>query len=423
MRRLALAFLSIFLLLAACTSPTQTLTPEPRSTDISQPPQVTPIPTETGIPPTATLAVSQAPRSPRLEDGSLIVFTSIHMINADIGWGIEESGHIVRTRDGGETWTDITPPELVDRPIRAIFLDEQTAWAEKCGDNEIRKCTLLRTLNSGKTWTVQAENFQFDFYFTSITFLNKNDGLASTYDVGAGHGTTMTYQTHDGGATWKQLMLKNPEGVPGTFPGSIDTCNICGDVFYYSPSRMIIIYGDLASDPGGAVYLSISTDGSNTWKDLRLPLPDVKFASDMVAPMPPIFFNDREGVLPFQMIDQTFVHGVTAIYSTRDGGQTWQTNSTVLENVSNISFLSLQDAFAVCGNTLCVTHDGARTWQTLSTNLNFGYSDSKEHVEKFHFFTPSLGWALTVYNDSRTLWKTSDGGKMWEEIKPVLAKP
>jgi photosystem II stability/assembly factor-like uncharacterized protein len=162
-------------------------------------------------------------------------------------------------------------------------------------------------------------------------------------------------------------------------------------------------------------------DLGNTWKDLRLPLPDSKFADGFVAPMQPAFFNDSDGVLPFKILDQTFVNGVTAIYSTHDGGQTWQTNSTVLENASSIAFLSLQDAFAVCGNTLCVTRDGARTWRTLATNLNFGYSDSSEYVEKFHFVTPLLGWALTVYNDSHSLWKTTDGGKAWEETKPVIA--
>jgi photosystem II stability/assembly factor-like uncharacterized protein len=350
----------------------------------------------------------------------------VDMVSENVGWALahksEDTDALLYTTDGGLTWTDITPLELVDSSLRGIFLDEQTAWTQKC-ENEALKCKLLRTTNGGRTWTVQTENIHFDFYFTSITFLNENDGLVKLYDVGAGHGVTVIYQTQDGGTTWKQLMLNNPNGMVGRVPGGIDTCNICGDVFYYSSNRMIIIRGDLASDPGGAVYLSLSTDLGNTWKDLRLPLPDSKFADGFVAPMQPVFFNDSDGVLPFEILDQTFVNGVTAIYSTHDGGQTWQTNSTVLENASSIAFLSPQDAFAVCGNTLCVTHDGAQTWQTLSTNLNFGYSDSSEYVEKFHFITPSLGWALTAYNSSHTLWKTSDGGTTWEELKPVIANP
>jgi len=114
---------------------------------------------------------------------------------------------------------------------------------------------------------------------------------------------------------------------------------------------------------------------------------------------------------------------VTAVYSTQDGGQTWQANTNVLENVSSITFISSQDAFAVCGTSLCITHDGAHTWQTLTSNLNFGISDSREYVEQFSFITHSIGWALTVYNGLHALWKTTDGGLTWEELKPVIVKP
>ena len=70
-----------------------------------------------------------------------------------------------------------------------------------------------------------------------------------------------------------------------------------------------------------------------------------------------------------------------------------------------------------------MTHDAAHTWQTLSTNLNFDRSSSNEHVEQFSFINLSLGWALTVDNDARALWQTSDGGRTWQQLKALLEDP
>ncbi len=66
---------------------------------------------------------------PTLQAGKLIQLASIHMIDAQVGWGIyKESekvqrpgsqgspypygpeGYIVRTTDGGKTWQNVTPP-------------------------------------------------------------------------------------------------------------------------------------------------------------------------------------------------------------------------------------------------------------------------------------------------------------------------
>jgi photosystem II stability/assembly factor-like uncharacterized protein len=38
---------------------------------------------------------------------------------------------------------------------------------------------------------------------------------------------------------------------------------------------------------------------------------------------------------------------------------------------------------------------------------------------QFQFISPLAGWATTDLNGQSGLWKTTDGGKTWEELKPV----
>jgi hypothetical protein len=237
------------------------------------------------------------------------------MMDETTGWAMVYGGGLVRTTDGGETWTDVTPP---NQASSAFFLDAQSAWAYVNGDPS---SGLLHTADGGQTWSSVASSPPFDGYI-SLSFQNENDGWAEQYDVGAGNAYITLYETHDGGATWTQVMLSTPDD-PGEQPGVLHLCNICGDYFYFDAQRMLIIYGELANDPAGKLALSLSTDGGKTWQDERLPFPAEEYASGLVSPQSPVFFNDRDGLLPFGLItyNPDGSHGidVSTLYATHDG--------------------------------------------------------------------------------------------------------
>ena len=63
-----------------------------------------------------------------------------------------------------------------------------------------------------------------------------------------------------------------------------------------------------------------------------------------------------------------FVTDGNTLYTTQDGGQTWQetTPNVGLKGTSQLDFVSDQVGWAVCSGRLLRTDDGGRTWRALS---------------------------------------------------------
>jgi photosystem II stability/assembly factor-like uncharacterized protein len=443
-----LVLVMVFLLIA-CQQSTPTMIESPTSSNqnqlgstvvFTQEPalqsSLTPIPTSTYQPtatvtraaptPTASPVPTMLP-TPTVEVGQPITLTTLSMSDESVGWAFDTANHIVRTTDSGLTWADVTPVNLTAGYIGGFFLNAQSAWAYDYSDP---LNGLAHTTDGGKTWSIVAKSFPFAAY-ASVTFLNDEDGWAETYEMGAGQANITLYETHDSGATWSQIMLSTPGDRLSEDLGTLHLCSICGDSFYYDPVRMMITSGDLASDPTGKVILFVSTDFGNTWQELHLNMPSSKYNDGLVNPQLPVFFNAKDGYLPFGIVkfssQGSHVYDVLAVYATHDGGLSWILNSTVLENVKNtmlghsvIDFVSPMDAFVACGNDLCVTQDGAQSWQKITSSLNFAYAEGIEYVEWFDFVSPAAGWAFTQDGSGYSLWGTTNGGLTWLEITPQL---
>ena len=90
---------------ANTAEPEETITPPTQEDPTPQPP-----------PPTEDPALDlPAERLPLLVPGVEFTLQEVELMDASTGWGIAVDsagiGHILKTRDGGITWGDITPPE------------------------------------------------------------------------------------------------------------------------------------------------------------------------------------------------------------------------------------------------------------------------------------------------------------------------
>lgn len=340
--------------------------------------------------------------APLVESPALV---SVRFLNEIDGWGVTET-QIVRTNDGGITWYNVTPPNLreVGYSVEIDVLDNNHIWVQKAdADKYPNGGFLYRTSDGGLTWTESTTPFSGG----DMDFLDANNGwILADLGVGAGSMGISIFQTSDGGATWEQKFTNDPnlsgagDSLPlgglknGLVPLNLQTAWVYGVV--YSP---------------GTVYLYRTTDGGENWSPVSIELPanaenfEVGIDRDQMK-----FVSATEGFMVLRMVGDSTQ---TAVYTTRDSGNTWTLSPTLIPNGGASDFLSSEEAVIYNGEQFYVTRDAARTWTIIPPDIKFG-----ETFAGMDFVNTRSGWviALDPTNNQRTLYRTGDGGATWFPI-------
>lgn len=342
-------------------------------------------------------------KAPRIQSPALM---QLHMLSELNGWGTTET-QIARTNDGGVTWYDVTPADVKETgsSVDTFVLDNDHAWVQKPVFESFPNSGILyRTDDGGITW----KSFKVPFSRGDIKFLDANNGwVLADLGVGAGSNAVAVYQTTNGGATWDQTFINDPndsnasDSLPlggiksGLVALNMKTAYITGVI--YAP---------------GTVYLYRTDDGGHIWSQVAVPVTEgmqnfeVSIDRDQMK-----IVSATDGFIALRISGDTTQ---TAVYVTQDGGKTWAAPSTPLDGAGASVFLSPQEAVLYNGKQFTVTHDAARTWVTVSPNVAFG--DSFADMD---FVNTSTGWVLTLdANDHRALYRTSDGGATWLAVLP-----
>ena len=415
----------LFFVLSGCASPGQpTVKPTLQSTAQPSAPPSTLIPapaaTETITPNPATTAPAPA-------------ITSLHMLDANNGWGWTDTQRLLRTSDGGLTWMDRTPGKGGSGE-EAFFSDMQTGWIPIFFP-DTHLTGLFHTTDGGQTWSqISYDPVNGVRGLVRLRFRDGMHGWANEEDVFMSREANYHLsETQDGGVTWKPIAVNPPKPELGLAPGMIHLCELCNDRFYYDPSRMIIVYGDMElMQPGGSVRLQVSFDLGKNWQMQNLPLPK-ESADAAVAPYEPIFFDDKNGLLPVDLVRKLkggeYVYQRLVFYATQDGGTSWSLRSGVLDHLDTpnvlLNVVSPQDVYAHCGHELCASHDGAGTWQVVASNLDFSMTytgTTKRTLQFLSFLNASTGWVSVKENEVTTLYKSTDGGQTWTQITPRMTE-
>jgi photosystem II stability/assembly factor-like uncharacterized protein len=259
------------------------------------------------------------------------------MLDTNVGWAIggqtSWGDHVLRTSDGGSTWTDLTPPEEAaqagdNKTATGYFQDAQTAWVIFSNTSGITpsQSVVWRTQDGGLTWQasqpLDLTNLTEFYNPSNLQFVNGQTGwLMAHVGVGMMHDYIVLYRSQDGGVNWARIQ------DPYNDTSSIMSCSKTGMLF--SDATHGWLTGDCHGVAPG-VLLYQSNDGGVTWKSITLPEPTSTpglFTNQLAGcgSYNPFFFSNDLGHLAVNcaFYDQTPVKYQYFVYTTQDGGSTW----------------------------------------------------------------------------------------------------
>ena len=198
----------------------------------------------------------------------------VHMFNATTGVALGDPRsatptvfEILRTTDGGETWTAVTaglpaalPNEYGNSESFFALDGTGTLWAGLANLSPTAQTRVLKTTDFGLTWTVSTLISNQLGSINRLAFKDANNGICyGTSDNGTALTSVDVARTSDGGATWTPIIPVN--NAAGSFyRADIDAV----EGRYYSvgvrfPTGTPAVFADFGT--------STSTDGIN-WTNM-----------------------------------------------------------------------------------------------------------------------------------------------------------
>jgi WD40 repeat protein len=369
-------------------------------TDFPRPTEFSPTPVE--------------PTMARLPPGTALTITQIRMYRSALrGWALGGApggaDHVLRTYDGGETWRDVTPPWPVSNAglleVRAFFhpYNSTTAWVVYEGDDSDGPATSVwRTDDAGKFWTP----VQLPSTIRGLSAVN----IVLAFEDPQSVWFFTTTHNHDGTISI-DLCLSRSEGQEWS-------CQASRPLLDFLLAESV----ELTADDGYSAHLAgtqgcedcpvlmVTYDGGFSWREEELPPPRelseraICRASNLV---------EVPGRIAFRFVCKEGGEAPQASFLyTSFGGVEWGIlPDPYPEGV--IAFVD-SDTGYLLGRRILKTADGGHSWAYVKTVAWDG---------QFSFANSSDGWAVARSGEAIALVRTSDGGRTWKELKPVVAAP
>ena len=398
-------------------------------------PSQTPVPSPSAEPATATAEPASPTQPPlvALAPGQPITITTIHMLDANTGWalgGSESIGdRLLRTADGGQTWTEVSPPQpapTTDQGLQVSpavnFVDADNAWITY-GSGLVAPTdtsVVWHTSDGGQNWTasqpisISLEGMAGFFAPSDLHFLDAQNGwFIAHLGAGMNHDYFTIFQTTDSGQTWTPLLDPTQAGP--------QSCSKTG--LHFTSAQTGWLTGDCHGVAPGVFFMR-TDDGGATWQDVALPAPagqaDLFTRDDAgCATDPLIFFGAQVAKLSVSclILSGNPIQTLNFVYTTQDAGANW---TSAPSPARSLTFLNPVVGWALPGGDgagqppfdLSFTQDTGKSWTKLNTLAWTGPLD---------FVDTTTGWAVARADQSIALVKTTDSGKTWQQLHPTIA--
>ncbi len=270
-----------------------------------------------------------------------------------VGGRYWEDGLVMITNDGGITWTETTP-ENSDTYHTVFLMDSITGWIAG-DDGEFRK-----TIDGGNTWQDLGS-----IYYNNIDdlhFYNDSVGIFLSYNS--------VRLTYDGGASWDSVYYMNTNSYPSAF-------------FCWNDTNIISV--------GNSGNMSRSFDGGINWEKINKgPNGPTKFLG---------FINNMEGyALSGYTTSMQLLH-------TYNGGYNWIADTIINSGTIYQLCVYNESAFLIDDSSQILRSiDGSSDWEI------FNVPDTSDRYRDIEFISNNNGF---ICADNGVLFYTQDGGQNW----------
>lgn len=280
-------------------------------------------------------------------------------VSDQVVWASGARGTVVRSVDGGRTWTTDTVPGFATLDFRAIHgLSERSAFIASAGEAEKGLAKILSTVDAGRSWKLDFSTDKQGVFLDAIAFWDAKNGIALSDPL---DGAFALFMTDDGGRTWSR---KAGAGFPRVLPGEA--------AFAASGSSLVVRGASdvwIGTGGGGRGRVFHSPDRGASWIICDTPVHAEGGAAGVFSLA---FFDSRRGVavggdytrreLPAQSVALTV-----------DGGRSWRAaKSPPAAFLSGVAYAGSAARLVAVGLAgTFVSADSGDTWtQVDSVALN-----------------------------------------------------
>lgn len=212
---------------------------------------------------------------------------SVKAVNQSVAWAAGAGGTVIRTVNGGGTWTSVGGGAIGTNDIYNIeALDANTAFVTTSPSATF----IFRTTNGGATWQQVYTDAASGAFINAISMLNPSVGMAEGDPTG---GRWTILYTNTGGTTWVRDTVNAPL-QQGTEFGTQNGL-----------ARVGTTHAWFTASQGGRIYRT--TNGGASWSSSSVPT---------ATGTSNVWFNDTQyGVATSS--------GSNLVFRSTDGGATW----------------------------------------------------------------------------------------------------
>ncbi len=315
----------------------------------------------------------------------------LSVVDDNTVWASGTDGTVIRTTDSGKTWSVLAVPQAEKLDFRGIrAFDASTAVIMSSGPAEQGQARVSRTTDAGKHWMLVLEEKATGAFFDAIAFWDAKHGIL-VGDPVDGHFKLFT--TEDGGVTWQRVP-------PGKLPPALEK-----EGAFAASNSCLTVQGDnnVWFATGGASVARVfrSTDRGQSWAAVGTPLHPANASTGIFS----LAFRDaKHGVA----VGGDYAHPTASpapnILTTEDGGKTWQPAAP--SEPPGLFFSGVVYTSPASGTTI---------WAVGSNGVNFMTPDGKWHKKSddnfnaIAFSSSGVGWAVGP-KGAVTRWST-DGNQ------------